>query len=90
MKNNEIEFLNKLIEGLKYTGTTITSIRVFPRSEYNNETGEFEKISSTYDVDILTEDYSVAHKVISDLERYTKYDFIISSVVNKEYGYKTK
>ena len=83
MKNNEVQYLNKLIEGLKYTGTTISSLRVFPISEYNSETGEFEEWRHTYDLDIMTEEPMVVEKIISDLERYTTHNFIISSVNNK-------
>lgn len=83
MKNNEVQYLNKLIEGLKYTGTTISSLRVFPISEYNSETGEFEEFRYTYDVDIITEEPMVVEKIILDLERYTTHNFIISSVNNK-------
>ena len=83
MKNNEVQYLNKLIEGLKYTGTTISSLRVLPISEYNSETGEFEEWRYTYDLDIMTEEPMVVEKIISDLERYTTHNFIISSVNNK-------
>jgi len=78
--------LNKLIKGLKYSGTTITSLRALPVSEYNNETGKFEERKYTYDIDIMSDNPNMVSKVISDLERYTTYEFIISSVNNIGYG----
>lgn len=77
----DIHELNKLIEGLRYTGTIISSARIFPISEFDPDTNEFKEYTKTYDVDFQTEgDSKLIDKVISDLEKFTNYNFIVSSI----------
>lgn len=77
----DVHDLNNLIKGLKFEGIRITSARAFPISTFNDKTNEWDKWTFTYDIDVeCAESKDYLYHVISIIERYTTYQFIISSI----------